>query len=100
MVCLFFVSAFMALPESVKKALLDDPARTHVGLSHEKLSSISSDQALHIFYGSITQREVSDFTADTGSSTAVVSVNEVKKLHFEMLSTLQSAGISHGSTLM
>lgn len=89
----------MALPESVKKALLDDPARTHVGLSHEKLSSISSDQALQIFYGSITHREVSGFTADTGSSTVVVSVNEVKNLHLEMLSTLQSAGISHCNTL-
>ena len=95
MVFLFIFSAFMALPESVKKALLEDPAQAHVGLSHDKLSSISSDQAVHIFYGSLTQREVSGFTADTSSSAVVPKVNEVKNLHFEMVSILQSAGISH-----
>ena len=88
----FLVSAFIALPESVKNALLDNSAQSRLGSSHEKLSSISSDQALHLFHGSTTQRETSSFITDTGSTDIVFSINEVKELYIEIQSTRLSAG--------
>ena len=71
----------------MKNALLDNSAQLRLGLSHEKLSSISSDQALHLFHGSTTQRQTSSFTTETGSTDIVFSISEVKELYIEIQST-------------